>query len=152
MDDEQKDLMDTELPPPLLPMGSYVMAQRAGELVYVSGQLPRWGVEMMYTGKVDSELGLDEAKKAAQLAALNALAVLDRELEDLDKVDRIVKMTGSVASSPGFVNQPAVIDAASDILVTVLENKGKHARMVVGVAELPERAPVAVELIARVRD
>lgn len=151
MEDEEKDLMDTELPPPTLPMGSYVAAQRAGELVYVSGQLPRWGAEMMYTGKVDAELGLGDAKKAASLAALNALAVLERELDDLDKVELIVKMTGSVASSPGFVNQPAVIDAASDTLVTVLGSRGKHARMAMGVAELPARAPVAIELIARVK-
>ncbi len=152
MKEDQSKGDKIELPPPPLPMGSYVAAQRTGALVYVSGQLPRWGDEMRYTGKVDSELGVEDARKAAELAALNALSVLRHETGDLERVLMIVKMTGSVASSPGFTNQPEVINAASDVLVAVLGERGRHARMAAGVAELPANAPVAIELIAQVKD
>jgi len=139
-----------ELPPPPSPMGAYVPAVTAGGLVFISGQLPRWGEELRYTGKVDSELSLDKAREAARLAALNAVSVLKAEVGDLDRVRRIVKLTGSVASSPGFVDQPPVVNAASDVMLAVFGEKGRHARMAVGVAELPAGASVAVELIAEI--
>jgi len=139
------------LPPPPTPMGGYVPAVRTGNLVFISGQLPRWGEEMRYTGKVDAELPLAEAKAAARLAAQNAVSVLQAAIGDLDLVTRIVKLTGSVASSPGFTNQPPVINAASEVMVEIFGDAGRHARMSVGVAELPGRASVAIELIAEVR-
>lgn len=139
-----------ELPPPPSPMGAYVPAVRAGNLVFVSGQLPRWGEEVRYVGKVDAELPLDKALKAAELAAWNAISVLKAEVGDLDRVRRIVKLTGSVVSSNGFTNQPAVVNAASEVMLKAFGEKGKHARMSVGVAEMPARASVAVEIIAEV--
>ena len=139
-----------ELPPPPAPMGAYVPAVSAGGLVFVSGQLPRWGDELRFIGKVDAELSLDQAREAARLAALNAVSVLRAEVGDLDRVRRIVKLKGSVVSSPGFVNQPQVINAASDVMLEVFGEAGRHARMAVGVAEMPGRASVAVELIAEV--
>lgn len=138
------------LPPAPSPMGAYVPAVRAGTLVFVSGQLPRWGDEMRYVGKVDAELDLESAKKAAELAAWNAVSVLRAEVGDLDKVRRIVKLTGSVVSSPGFSNQPVVVNAASEVMLRVFGERGRHARMSVGVAEMPAGAPVAIEIIAEV--
>jgi enamine deaminase RidA (YjgF/YER057c/UK114 family) len=138
------------LPPAPSPMGAYVPAVRTGSLVFVSGQLPRWGDQMRFVGKVDQELSVDEAREAARLAALNAVAVLAAEVKDLDRVKRIVRLQGSVASSVGFVNQPAVVNAASEVMLEVFGDRGKHARMSVGVAELPARASVAVEIIAEV--
>jgi enamine deaminase RidA (YjgF/YER057c/UK114 family) len=142
--------MGVELPPPPSPMGAYVPAVTTGRLVFVSGQLPRWGDELKYTGKVDAELSLEDAKKAARLAALNAVSVLKAEVGDLDRVKRIVRLQGSVVSSPGFVNQPQVVNAASDVMLEVFGEAGKHARMAVGVAEMPANAGIAVELIAEI--
>jgi enamine deaminase RidA (YjgF/YER057c/UK114 family) len=139
-----------ELPAAPAPMGAYVPAVRAGNLVFVSGQLPRQGDAMRYRGKVDAELTLPEAQAAARLAALNAVAALGTAVPDLDRVRRIVKVRVSVASSPGFVNQPQVANAASELLVEVFGEAGRHARMAVGVAELPGNAAVAVELVAEV--
>jgi len=137
-----------ELPPPPSPMGAYVPAVITGRLVFVSGQLPRWGDEMRFAGKVDAELSLDQARLAARLAALNAVSVLKAAVGELDRVRRIVKLRGSVASSPGFVNQPQVVNAASELMVEVFGDAGRHARMAVGVAELPGRAAVGIEIIA----
>jgi enamine deaminase RidA (YjgF/YER057c/UK114 family) len=139
-----------ELPPPPSPMGGYVPAVRTGALVFVSGQLPRWGDEMRYQGKVATEISLEDAQAAARLAALNAVSVLKAEVGSLDRVRRIVKLTGSVTSAPGFTNQPQVVNAASAVMVEVFGDRGRHARMSVGVAELPGRAPVAVEIVAEV--
>jgi enamine deaminase RidA (YjgF/YER057c/UK114 family) len=148
--EERLKAQGIELPPPPSPMGAYVPAVTAGHLVFVSGQLPRWGDEMRYPGKVDAEISLANAQAAARLAALNAVSVLKAEIGDLDRVKRIVKLTGSVVSSVGFVNQPAVVNAASDVMLTVFGDAGKHARMSVGVAEMPGRASVAVEIIAEI--
>jgi len=139
-----------ELPPPPSPMGAYVPAVVAGDLVFVSGQLPRWGDELRFTGKVDSELSVDKACEAMRLAALNAVSVLQAEIGELDRVVRIVKLKGSVASSAGFVGQPQVVNAASDVMIEVFGDKGRHARMAVGVAELPACACAAVELIVQI--
>jgi len=139
-----------ELPPPPSPMGGYVPAVRAGSLVFVSGQLPRFGDELRYLGKVDGELSIEDARSAARLAALNAVSVLLAELGSLDRVKRVVKLRGSVASSPGFVDQPQVVNAASEVMIEVFAEKGKHARMAVGAAELPARASVAVELVVEI--
>jgi len=139
-----------ELPPPPSPMGAYVPAVTAGSLVFVSGQLPRWGDDLKYMSKVDSDLSVEDAKEAARLAALNAVSVLKAEVGDLDRVKRIVRIQGSVVSSEGFVNQPQVVNAASEVMLEVFGDAGRHARMAVGVAEMPANASIAVELIAEI--
>lgn len=141
-----------ELPPAPKPMGAYVPAVRAGNLVFVSGQLPRFAGEVRAQGKVDAELSVDDAREAARLAALNAVSVLRAELGGLDRVKRIVKLRGSVASSAGFTGQPGVVNGASDVMLEIFGEAGKHARMALGVAELPGNCPVAVELVAEVLD
>lgn len=138
-----------EVPAVTAPAGVYVPAVRSGSYVYTSGQLPFVGGELSAVGKVGAEVSLEQARQAAQLCALNALAAV-HDLVGLDSVVRIVKVVGFVASAPGFNNQPQVINGASELLGEVFGEAGAHARSAVGVFELPANTPVEVELIAEV--
>src|SRR3954468_1399870 len=136
-----------ELPAVPRPAGSYVPATRAGSLLFTAGQIPFKEGKLPYTGKVGQDVSIEEAKEAARLCALNALAAINAEVGSLDSVSRIVKITGYVASAPGFNDQPEVMNGASDLIGELFGEKGLHARSAVGVAELPLNAPVEVELI-----
>jgi enamine deaminase RidA (YjgF/YER057c/UK114 family) len=136
--------------PEVAAVGNYAPAVKTGRLVYVSGQLPKAEGRLTHTGRVGRELGLEEGRRAARTCAINALAALKSAVGSLDKVQRIVKLTGYVTSSVGFQDHHKVIDAASDLLVEIFGPAGKHARAVVGVVELPMGAPVEIELIAEV--
>ncbi|WP_330228031.1 RidA family protein [Nocardia sp. NBC_00508] len=138
------------LPPVVPPVAAYIPAIRTGSLVYTSGQLPFVDGRLSAVGKVGAEVSVEEAKDAARLCALNALAAV-HDLVGLDAVVRIVKVVGFVASAPGFGDQPVVINGASEFLGQVFGDAGKHARSAVGVSELPKNTPVEVELIAEVR-
>ncbi len=138
------------LPPVVAPVAAYIPAIRTGSLVYTSGQVPFVDGQLSATGKVGAEVSLEQAEKAAELCALNAIAAV-HDLVGLDAVVRIVKVVGFVASAPGFTDQPQVINGASRLLGAVFGDAGVHARSAVGVAELPLGAPVEVELIAEVR-
>lgn len=133
-----------ELPEVPEPGGSYVPAVRAGALIFTSGQLPRKGGELAHAGKVGAEVTIAQAQQAARLCVLNALAAVRASAGSLDAVARVVKLTGFVASAEGFVAQPKVMDAASELLVGAFGDRGRHARSAVGVAELPRGAPVEV--------
>ena len=136
-----------ELPAVPEPAGSYVPAIRTGSLLFTAGQLPFQNGELRIKGKVGDGVTPEEAQGAARLCALNALAAIAAEAGGLSNVRRVVKVTGFVASAPGFNGQPAVINGASDLLGEVFGEAGIHARSAVGVAELPLDAPVEVELI-----
>ncbi len=136
-----------ELPSVPNPAGSYVPATSTGSLLFTAGQLPFREGQLLYTGKVDKDVSVEEAKEAARLCALNALAAVKAEAGSLENVHRIIKVTGYVASASGFNRQPEVINGASDFLGEVFGERGTHARSGVGVAELPLDAPVEVELI-----
>ncbi|MFE7746414.1 RidA family protein [Nocardia sp. NPDC057455] len=138
------------LPPVVAPVAAYIPAIRTGSLVYTSGQLPFVNGRLSAVGKVGAEVSVEEAKEAARLCALNALAAV-HDLVGLDAVVRIVKVVGFVASAPGFGDQPVVINGASEFLGQVFGDAGTHARSAVGVSELPRNTPVEVELIAEVR-
>jgi enamine deaminase RidA (YjgF/YER057c/UK114 family) len=138
-----------ELPPVVAPVAAYVPAVRTGNLVYTSGQLPMVNGELCATGKVGDAVNPDDAKAAARICALNALAAVDA-LVGIDSVTRIVKVVGFVASAPGFTGQPGVVNGASLLFGEVFGDAGQHARSAVGVAELPLDAPVEVELIVEV--
>jgi enamine deaminase RidA (YjgF/YER057c/UK114 family) len=140
------------LPAPPTPMGAYVPALTVGNLVFISGQLPREGDRMAVKGKVDTEVRVGFAKQGARLAALNCLAVLKAEIGDLDRVKRIVRLTGHVASVPGFIGQPEVMNGASELMVEVFGERGRHTRMTLGVPVLPSDATVAVEMIAEIEE
>ena len=138
--------MGLELPVAALPLAAYVPAVKTGKLVFTAGQLPMVNGEIAKTGKVGAEVTVEEAKELAQICALNALAALNL-VADVDDVERIVRVVGYVNGAPGFVNQPAVINGASELLLALWGDvNGKHARSAIGVAELPLNSPVEVEL------
>jgi len=136
-----------ELPDVPTPAGSYIPATRAGDLVFTAGQLPLEAGELDLKGKVGGAVSVDRAREAARLCALNALAAAAAETGGLGGISRIVKVTGFVASAPGFNGQPQVLNGASEFLGEVFGDAGLHARSAVGVAELPMDAPVELELV-----
>lgn len=138
-----------ELPSVAAPLASYVPAIRVGDQVWTSGQLPLVNGSLPSTGKVGAEVTLDDAVSLSRTAVLNALAAVDA-LVGIDNVTRVVKLTGFVASDPAFLEQPAVINGASDLLGEIFGEAGEHARSAVGVAVLPKDAPVEIELIVEV--
>ncbi|MFD8687669.1 RidA family protein [Streptomyces sp. NPDC059651] len=134
------------LPDVVPPLASYQPAVQSGVYVYTSGQLPMVDGKLAVTGKVGAEVTADEAKELAKTCALNALAAVKSVAGDLDRIARVVKVVGFVASATDFTGQPAVINGASELLGAVLGDKGVHARSAVGVAVLPLDAPVEVEV------
>ena len=145
--EERLRTLGLELPPVARPAGNYVPAVRAGNLVFTAGQVPFERGELRFAGKVGDTVSQRDAQHAARLCALNALAAAASEAGGLDRIARIVKVVGYVASAPGFNGQPQVMNGASDLLGEVFGEAGLHARSAVGVAELPLDAPVEVELV-----
>ena len=140
------------LPPVTAPVAAYVPAVRTGAYVYVSGQVPVADGKLVGAGKVGGEVSAEDAAQMARTCALNAIAAAAAAAGGLAAIRRIVKVTGFVASAPGFTGQPQVINGASELLIEVFGEDGKHARSAIGVAELPLNAPVEVEMIAEVGD
>jgi enamine deaminase RidA (YjgF/YER057c/UK114 family) len=138
-----------ELPAVASPAGAYVPARRSGTFVFTAGQLPIVDGALQATGKVGAEVDVDRARELARTCALNALAAVDA-LVGLDAVTGVVKVVGFVASAPGFTDQPAVLNGASELFGEVFGEAGAHARSAVGVAELPKNAPVEVEIVVEV--
>ena len=138
------------LPTVAAPVAAYVPAVRSGNLVWTSGQLPFVDGALPVTGKVGAEVESSRAQELARTCALNALAAIAAEIGDLDRVRRVVKVVGFVASAPGFFGQPGVINGASELLGQVFGDAGRHARSAVGVAVLPLDSPVEVEVVVEV--
>jgi enamine deaminase RidA (YjgF/YER057c/UK114 family) len=138
------------LPPVAPPVAAYVPAVRTGNYVYTSGQLPMVDGKLQGSGKVGEAVAPEEAAALARIAALNALAAAASVAGGLDSIARVVKVTCFVASSPGFTGQAQVANGASELLIEVLGEVGRHARSAVGMAVLPLDSPVEVELIAEV--
>ena len=136
------------LPAVAPPVAAYVPAVISGSHVFTSGQLPFVDGALPATGKVGAEVSAEDAKGYAATCILNALAAVESQIGSLDRITRIVKVTGFVASAPGFTGQPGVVNGASELLGELLGEAGVHARSAVGVAELPLGAPVEIELIA----
>ncbi|KPN21694.1 MULTISPECIES: RidA family protein [Arthrobacter] len=137
-----------ELPPVAAPVAAYVPAVVSGNHVFTSGQLPFIDGELPAAGKVGAAVSAEDAKAYAARCAVNAMAAIKAQIGDLDRVTRIVKVVGFVASDPSFTGQPGVINGASELLGQVFGEAGSHARSAVGVAVLPLDAPVEVEVIA----
>lgn len=129
------------------PAASYVPAVKTGDLVYISGQLPLLQGKLTAQGKVEQEVTLEEAAEAAKICALNCLCAVKGLGFSLEEIHRIIKVNGYVNSSPGFTGQPQVINGASQFLIDVLGEQGKHARAAVGVSELPMNAAVEIDMI-----
>ncbi|TDC59121.1 RidA family protein [Micromonospora sp. KC207] len=137
------------LPEVVPPVANYVPAVQSGQHVFVSGQLPMAEGKLLATGKVGAGVSAEQAKDLAQRCALNALAAVDA-LVGLENLVKVVRVTGFVASAPGFTGQPGVINGASDLFGAVFGEAGRHARSAVGVSELPLDAPVEIELTVEV--
>lgn len=138
------------LPAPPKPVANYVPVVRVGDLLFLSGVLPSREGQLIMTGKLGAQLTVEQGMEAARVAVLNGLSIIQHEAGSLDQVKRIVKMVGHIASAPGFTDQPQVLNGASDLLVSVFGDVGRHARVAVGAAELPRQAPVEIELIVQV--
>jgi enamine deaminase RidA (YjgF/YER057c/UK114 family) len=150
--EEKLAALGLSLPPVAAPLAAYVPAVRAGSLVYTAGQLPVVDGKLLSTGKVGAEVGAAEAAALARTCALNALAAAASAAGRLSAIRRIIKLTGFVASAPDFTGQPQVVNGASELLLEVFGEAGRHARSAVGTAVLPLDAPVEIELIVEVAD
>jgi enamine deaminase RidA (YjgF/YER057c/UK114 family) len=138
------------LPQPTKPVAAYVPTVRTGDLVYVSGQLPFVDGKLPKTGRLGEAVTIEEGQTLARQCLLNALAALKAELGELARVRRIVRVGAFIASADGFTDQPKVANGASELLVQVFGDAGRHARAAVGVNVLPLGAPIEVELIVEV--
>lgn len=144
--------LNITLPEPPQPVAAYVPAVRTGNLLFTSGNGPWENGVLRYSGKVGRDLSVEEGYEAAKLVMLNLLSVIRAELGTLNRVERIVKVLGFVASGSDFNQQPAVINGASDLLMAIFEERGKHARSAIGVNELPSNIPVEIEMIIEIAD
>ncbi|MHC4561806.1 MAG: RidA family protein [Planctomycetota bacterium] len=148
--DERLAELNIELPPAAKPVGAYVAAVRTGNLVFTAGQLPLRDGELVAVGKVPEDIGIDAAQVGACQAALNALAAIQAEVGSLDAVKRVVRVNCFVNSSTGFTDQAKVANGASEILVDIFGDLGRHTRCALGAAELPLNATVELDLIVEV--
>lgn len=143
--------LDLSLPKPPEPVAAYLPALQVGDLLYLSGTTCYKNGEFLYTGRLGAELTVEQGYAAARQTALNLLSVIKATLGDLDRVEQMVKLNGYVNSAPDFDRQPEVINGASDLLVELYGQRGKHARTSIGVSDLPAHIPVEIELIVQVR-
>jgi len=149
MIEKKIEMLGIKLPTPPTPAGSYVPVIRTGNLLFVSGQIPMEDGKVVYSGKVSDE-NLEIAQKSAKMCAINIIAQLKREISDLEKITRIVKISGFVNSVSGFSQQPKVINSASDLFFEIFGEKGKHSRIAVGVASLPLNAMTEIDAIVEI--
>jgi enamine deaminase RidA (YjgF/YER057c/UK114 family) len=138
------------LPEPVAPLASYVPVRISGDHAYVAGQVPMEAGTILSAGKLGAEVSIEQGQEATRRCALQALAALRAALGSLDHVKGIVRVDVFVASAPGFTDQPAVANGASDLLVEIFGEDGRHARAAVGVSELPLGASVEVAMIVRI--
>lgn len=142
--------MGIQIPEAAKPVASYVPFQRTGNLIFISGQDCRIQGKLKYEGKVGAEVTEEEAYDAAKITAINLIAILKSAIGDLDKVVKIVNLRGFVNSAKGFVRQPFVINGASDFLLEIFGEKGKHSRCALSANELPFNTPVEIEMVVEV--
>ncbi len=150
MIEEKLKSLNITLPSPPKPAGAYVPVIISDHTVYVSGQIPIKDGKLAFKGKVPNDQSLEQAQEAAKLCALNALAQLKSELGSLDKISKILRVSGFVNSVPDFTEQPKIINSASDLLFEIFGEKGKHSRIAVGVASLPLGATVEIDMIVEI--
>ena len=139
-----------KLPDAPKPVAAYIPAKQTGNLVFTAGQLPMVNGELISKGLLGQDVEVDEANKAARICTLNALAAIKGVIGDLDRIKQIVRVVGYVASVPTFTQQPAVVNGASELLLEIFGENGKHARSAVGMAVLPLNASVEIELTVEV--
>lgn len=150
--EEKLKSMGIKLPEVPKPLGSYVPFVRTGNLVYLSGMLPLKQGRLLKTGRVGERVTLEDAVEAARTAAINALSVLRAAAGSLDNIKRCVRITGFIASSSDFTDQPKVLNAVSDLMFEIFGEAGRHARAAVGVNILPLNSPVEIEFIFELKE
>ena len=143
--------MGIKLPNPPTPAGSYIPVVKVGNLLYISGQIPMEDGKVVFTGKVSDD-NLETAQKSAKICVINILAQIKREIGNLEKVSKIIRLSGFVNSSLEFYQHPKVINAASDLLFEIFGEKGKHSRIAVGVASLPLNSMTEIDAIIQVEE
>jgi enamine deaminase RidA (YjgF/YER057c/UK114 family) len=148
--EERLEQLGVSLPSPAVPVAAYVPCVRTGNLVFVSGQVPVVDGKPSHLGRLGEGVGLQDGRAAARTCAINVIAALTVELGELSRVRRVVMLTGFVASTPDFTDQPKVANGASELFGEVFGDAGRHARAAVGVAALPLGVPVEVEAIVEV--
>ena len=151
MIEERLQSLSISLPIPPKPAGSYIPVVVSNSLAFVSGQIPIQNGRVVYSGKVPTKQSLEEAQKAAKLCVINALAQLKTELGNLDKIKKIVKLSGFVNSTPEFSEHPKVINTASDLLHEIFGENGKHSRIAIGVNSLPLDSTVELDLLVEIQ-
>ena len=151
MIEEKIKALEITLPNPPTPAGSYIPAVKTGNLLFISGQIPMEEGKVLFTGKVSDD-NLETAQKSAKMCAINLLAQMKRELGDLEKVVRIVRLSGFVNSDPEFYQHPKVINAASDLFFEIFGDKGKHSRIAMGVACLPLNSMTEIDAVIEFSD
>lgn len=139
------------LPEPAKPLAAYIPAIKVEKLVYTAGQLPTVNGQLQYKGKVGFDVFEEDGQKAAVLSLLNCLAVIKSICGDLDQIEQVVKLTVFVNSADGFTNQPKVANGASELLLKIFGDAGKHVRSAVGVNELPIDAPLEIEMVVKLK-
>jgi enamine deaminase RidA (YjgF/YER057c/UK114 family) len=132
------------------PVAAYIPAKQTGNLVFTAGQLPMVQGELISKGLLGQDIEIEEANKAARICTLNALAAIKGVIGELDRIQQIVRVVGYVASVPTFTQQPAVVNGASELLLEIFGERGKHARSAVGMAVLPLNASVEIELTVEI--
>ena len=132
------------------PVAAYIPAKQTGNLVFTAGQLPMVQGELNSKGLLGQDVEIEEANKAARICTLNALAAIKGVIGELDRIQQIVRVVGYVASVPTFTQQPAVVNGASELLLEIFGERGKHARSAVGMAVLPLNASVEIELTVEI--
>ena len=150
MIDERLVSLNITLPSPPKPAGSYVPVVIADKLAFVSGQIPIKDDKVIYVGKVSEDVTIEDAQKAARLCIINALAHLKTELKSLDRISKIVRVSGYVNSSSDFTEQPKILNSASDLLFDIFGQKGQHTRIAIGVSSLPLNSVVEIDLVAEI--
>jgi enamine deaminase RidA (YjgF/YER057c/UK114 family) len=149
--DERLAELNIQLPELPQPIGAYVLWVQTGNLLYTSGIGPQEHGQFPYQGKVGAGVTVDEGRAAARLCMLNLLSLIKQGAGSLDRVERVVKVLGFVASAPGFNDQPRVMNGASELLGQVFGERGRHARSAIGVNELPRDIPVEIEMIVELK-
>lgn len=140
-----------ELPEPPKPVASYVPLQQVGELLYTSGVIPTWNGERQFHGVVGADITVKEGARAAEICALNIMALVRQHTGSLDQVEQFIQLSGFVRSAAGFEEQPKVLNGASDLIYKVFGERGRHTRQALGTSELPFGVPVEISAIIRLK-
>ncbi len=151
MIEDKIEELGLKIPDAPKPLAAYIPALIVDKLIFTSGQLPLEKGILNFKGKLGAEISDEEGRKAAEICALNCLSVIKGVVDDLDRIEQVVKLTVFINSANGFIGQPKIANGASELIGKIFGEKGKHVRSAVGVNELPLNSPIEIEMIVRVK-